>query len=160
MIKIQSLQVGLGLVLVACGAEAPPPPATITVSPELPAAVREAAARARDGWCAAPVGWCPELVASGGEVEVRVEAFGRACTEDTPVGVACWGALHVASGDILVAPVSWLDLDGPLLHEFGHAGIRGHIDESALMRAEFMSDGVPTVVDAEAAAGWCAQQGC
>ncbi len=149
----------LPLLLAACGG--PPPPRTISVAPELPEQVQIAAAVARDAWCAAPVGWCPELVEGMGDAEIRVEPFPDAF--DGIQGHVGAGA-HNDGAFIAVAPAvidGFTDLSGALTHEFGHFGIDGHVPTSALMHARFATAAdVPTVVDVEASAEWCSQQGC
>jgi len=138
------------MLLNGCGAA---PPRTITVSPDLPEDVQVAAAVAADAWCSAPVGWCPELVAEGGESEIRIEAF---------KGHSAQARANNGGRAIRVQPDTigfWLD--GMMTHEFGHYGIDGHVPTSALMRAKFDLDtDIPTTVDAQAAGEWCAQQGC
>jgi hypothetical protein len=135
-------------------------PHTITVSPDLPADVQVAAARARDAWCAVSdqTGWCPELVSEGGEGEIVIRHFpeeaegaqARTCADDT---VCVRPGMADATAD---------DLDGVLTHEFGHlAGIAGHIARSSLMRAQFPTPAdIPTEVDPLAVEALCEQQGC
>lgn|SRR3569832_2098916 len=136
------------------------PPRTITVSPDLPADVLIAAARARDAWCdvAETTGWCPELVDAGGEGQIVVRHFpeeaegaqARTCGNDT---ICVRPGMADATAD---------DLDGVLTHEFGHlAGIAKHVERSSLMRAEFPTPAdIPAHVDALAVAELCKEQGC
>lgn len=144
----------LGL-LFGCGA---PPPRTIQVSPELPEAVQVAAARARDAWCLAPVGWCPELTTEPGDAFIEVRAY-----RGTSAGSRMRNNLGVAiqvQPDVAKWPAD--QITGAMTHEFGHFGIEDHVAKSALMRARFeTSSDVPWDVDAEASDEWCAEQhGC
>lgn len=146
--------------LAACAPEATPP-ATITLGAALPESVQIAAARARDAWCAAPVGWCPELVAEGGEGIIRVAHFKLEASSDPKALKPAWQV----ENRIDVAPFAqdWTadELSGPMLHEFGHFGIEGHVEDSPLMREKPGNVAqMPRAVDAAAAAEWCAQQGC
>lgn len=146
-----------GVAVVLFAACAGPPPATIGVSTDLPEGIQVAAARARDAWCAAPVGWCPDIVSEGGEAHIEIHHFAderKGCqmrndglgTIDVRPAIADWSAD---------------DLTGAMTHEFGHFGIDGHVPSSALMHARFSSPGeIPWAVDTEASDAWCAQQGC
>lgn len=159
---------GIAVVLFAACAE-PPPPRTISLSSELPDKVLAAAAAARDAWCAAPVGWCPELVYDQpGDSRIRVHDFRGEIRPDADgdgVFEQGYGAHNDRGALIEVAPYaaefSQEELNATLMHEFGHYGISGHVQASALMRRllNFFIE-IPDHVDAEAAAAWCAQQGC
>jgi len=139
--------------LVGCAAA---PPQTITLAPGLHESVAIAAARARDAWCAAPVDWCPELVDSGGDAQVIVQAF---------TGQS-WDSRMNNSGETIKVQANIVEggadyLTGAMVHEFGHFGIDGHVPRSPLMKARFdLGEDIPWTVDSLAAAEWCKQQGC
>jgi hypothetical protein len=155
---------GIAVVLSAACAE-PPPPRTISLSSSLPDNVLIGAERARAAWCAAPVGWCPELVYDVmGDSELRVHSFSG---EVEPDGDSYRGiGAHNDRGAMIdVAPyAATLSADvmaATLMHEFGHYGIKGHVPASALMRRELnFFVAIPDHVDAEASDEWCRQVGC
>jgi len=142
------MRAALLLVLVACAGA---PPRTVTVGIDLPPEVRVAAWNARERWCAA-VGYCPELVAFGGDGFVRVRRFG----DD-------WIAAAHQTRDLIEVSPLWLDHDltGAMLHEWGHFGIDGEVESSWLMKARHADEAdFPDVPDPAAIEAWCAQQGC
>jgi hypothetical protein len=149
----------LAFALTGCGTW-PDPPRAITVSPNLPDAVLLGVVQARDAWCAAPVGWCPELVESGGDSDIVVAHFAGEVTEEGS-GVAAYNHNGVRIFVSQNAVDSGEKLGGALAHEFGHFGIAGHVEASPLMRAEtdYLGDVEPRV-DAFAAMQWCREQGC
>lgn len=142
--------------ILGCGY--PPPPKTITVWPDLPADVQEAAALAAAAWCYAPVGWCPEIVPSGGDS--RIVVVDRDDSE-----MFAMNHLRSAGGTEIVIfreASTWGSdaLSAVLIHEFGHFGIDGHAAGGTMTPGlERLSDLVPYVDDA-AIAMWCDQQGC
>lgn len=145
----------LALLLPACGYTQP---TTITVDPGLPEGLQEAVGRAQTAWCAVSdqTGWCPALVDSGGDAEVRVGHF-----PDEAIG----GDAHTDGWLIEVSPrvaeAGADDLDGVMAHEFGHVGgINSHVKRSALMHAKFptMAD-IPCEVDTLAVVALCDQMG-
>lgn len=147
--------------VLACACGVPAPPRTISVSPELPEHILIGVATARDAWCSAPVGWCPELVDYGGESIVAVEHFeveGKDSSGLKP-------RMNNVNGYIQISPVIANDptwpWSGMCTHEFGHYGIPAHLSKSPLMKAAFgLNDPVPIVVDSVAASAWCTYQGC
>jgi hypothetical protein len=156
---------GLALVAVALvlmsGCGAAPPPRTIAASPDLPESVLIAASRARDAWCAAPVGWCPELVPDSGDAVITVGDYdGSDATENASGGRNDGsGSLEIATWAVSI-PLE--DLVGIMTHEFGHFGIDGHVNHrGSLMywRFEYSSD-IPHDVDSWSSVEWCDQQGC
>lgn len=156
------------LALLAACAE-PPPPRTISLSSALPDTVLVAASAARDAWCAAPVGWCPELVYDVmGDSELRIHDFRGEMRPDADgdgVFEQGYGAHNDRGAVIEVAPYAaergQAELTAMLMHEFGHYGISGHVPASALMRSRlnFFVE-IPDHVDAPASDQWCRQQGC
>lgn len=137
---------------------------TIAVDRSLPPGVHEAVARARDAWCAAPVGWCPEIVADNGEAFIVAGHWSKETNGIDPGSIAS----NRGDGTVLLSQTmlsaGYVDAGywtGALTHEFGHFGIAKHVERSPLMRAELEGPReVPTVVDAAAAAEWCSEQGC
>jgi hypothetical protein len=151
------------------GCMAPPLPQTISVDPALPPGVHEAVANAADAWCAVAdrTGWCPAIIADGGEMLVYA---GHWATEIVPGGSEPGGNAKNNGERILLSRnllesgvVSAEAWTGTLLHEFGHCGIRSpeHVSASPLMAAEFERvEDIPLAVDDAAVAAWCEQQGC
>lgn len=167
------LAVAASLVAVALSGCAQPTPSTISVDPDSPPELFVAAARAVDAWCAVSdrTHWCPELVDAGGDATIGVGSWSHACTDATPVGGSC-ADMKTTGHRVTVSPTAARDsadnMTGALAHEIGHFGISlwddgyGHSDSSALMRAYFPGGpaSIPWVVDDEAVAEWCREQGC
>lgn len=145
-------------------AGAPAPPATIAIDSNLPQGVQAAAAEARDAWCAAPVGWCPEIVAGRGEAFVTAGHWSKETNGVDPGSIAS----NRGNGTILLSETllsaGYVDAEywvGALTHELGHFGIDGHVASSPLMRANMETPReIPSTVDPPAAAEWCNEQGC
>lgn len=159
---------GFALVMLACAVLfldgcAPQPPRTIAVSPSLPDGVHEAAQRAASAWCdvSNQTHWCPDIVDSDGDSEVRPDDWPGACESDSAPDEPCNGMHNYRGIYIGVSPMvrDW-DADKltiQLTHEFGHYGIDGHVKRSLLMRAV---NPASAAVDSPALAAWCEQQGC
>jgi hypothetical protein len=154
----------LCLLLGACGGPAMAPPHTIMLDPRLPSGVIDAAHRARDAWCAAPVGWCPEFVTERGDAFITEGHWSKETNGVDPGSIASNRGNGVVLLSETMLSAGYVDTDywaGALTHEFGHFGIDGHVASSPMMRADMRTPReIPSVVDAAAAAEWCAQQGC
>lgn len=149
--------IAIAALCLACNS-LPPPPA-ITVNSAMPDVVASAISTAREAWCAADVGWCPDLVSSGG-ADVMITDWryvGHALGPGETVDETGWTgpAEHRDAWRIEVAPpfATQEDLPGILTHAFGHFCIDGHIADSALMRASTVGAIVP-LVDEPARAAW------
>lgn len=147
------------LVLWALGCNSLPPPASIRVDDTTPDVVANAIGVARDAWCAADVGWCPEI-SPFGEATVTVTRWrevGHGVGPGTTLEETGWTgpAGHEFAWAVEVAPEFATDLDMPgvLTHEFGHFAIEGHDPRSALMVA-FHTDPIVPVVDEFARRDW------
>jgi Zn-dependent protease with chaperone function len=148
--------------ILALGCDRLGPPEQIAIG-DLPEDVQVAAAAARDAWCAAEVGWCPELTEdSGAPIEI-----GHWDTEVSGGEPGAYG--HNDNGAYIEISRNWLDsgtatvhgLTVVLIHEMGHWGNQGHAREG-IMKAEHPHgpESVEPVVDAAAQALWCAEQDC
>lgn len=141
----------LALIALACNS-LPPPPA-ITVRDNDDPIVVSAISVARDAWCNADVGWCPDLVSFGG-AEVSIvpwDGVGGERIDGTWYGAAG----HEDAWNIEVDPAFMTDeeLPGILTHEFGHFCIEGHNAKSALM-TWFHTEAIVPVVDEQARESW------
>lgn len=159
------------LVIYATGCNSLPPPAAINVESDASPVVAEAIAAAREAWCVADVGWCPDLVSFGGaEIEItRWDDAGHTLQAGETMEETGWTgpAAHTDAWRIEVAPefATAEDLTWVLVHEFGHFCINdyssdtklvhdGHVPTSKIMRAAQL-DGRPTAeVDAPARRAW------
>ena len=136
-----------------------PPPAAITVNASTPDVVARSIVVARDAWCVADVGWCPEIVEWGGAevVVTRWDGAGKPGGPGETLEETGWigPAAHADAWRVEVVPefVTDLDLPGVLAHEFGHFCLDGHVGASALMRPEHV-DPIQPIVDAAAASAW------
>lgn len=125
---------------IACNS-LPPPPA-ITVRSDAPDVVVSAISQARDAWCVADVGWCPDLVAFGGaDIYIRTwNGAGHPAGPGETLEESGWeGPAGIQDAwEIQVPPqfATALDLPWILVHEFGHFCIQGHDSRSTIMSAQ------------------------
>lgn len=152
----------LALLLGACSAP-PLPPQTIAIDPQLPPGVVAAVHRARDAWCAAPVGWCPDIVAENGDAYIMAGHWAKETNGVDAGNIARNNGHRVMLSETMLS-AGYVDADywvGAITHEFGHFGIDGHVASSPLMRADMEAPRqIPSTVDGPAAAEWCNEQGC
>jgi len=152
----------LSLLVLACGS--PIPPDTIGVN-GMPEEIIEAALTAADAWCAADVGWCPEIVAGASDAPIVIGDFKGQVRINEDGALEGLAAHNVACAYIEVAPLA-VELMTPeelaavLMHELGHFGIKGHVPSSTLMRSRItLGAESPDHVDWPAAREWLRQQG-
>jgi hypothetical protein len=159
-------------IALSCACNSLPPPASIEVGPETPETVAAAIAQARDAWCVADVGWCPEIVSRGGEARVYVtdwDGVGHQLNESVTFEEGGWTgpAAHTSAWRVEVAPqfATELDLTWVLVHEFGHFAIGGfcsdsklvkdgHVPSSLIMRAAQLDGRPAPEVDDPARRAW------
>lgn len=153
------------------GCNSLPPPGAINVKSDAPEVLAKSIALARDAWCAADVGWCPDLVTYGGaDVVITTWAKdGHFAGPGETLEEAGWTgpAAHTSAWRVEVDPNFATDLDLPwvLVHEFGHFCINdfspksklivdAHVPTSAIMQAAQLDGRPDAVVDEPARRAW------
>lgn len=147
------------IVVYASGCNSLPPPASIHLEADASEVLAEAVWTARDAWCAADVGWCPDVF-PGGEARIYVTTWDGAGHELNPAAEsfeeAGWTgpAGNETAWEVKVPPpfATAQDLSWILVHEFGHFCIDGHTREGIMQAAPAYRP--EPVVDETARAAW------
>lgn len=149
----------LTVLIFSLGCNSLPPPPAITLKSDASDVMTEAVWTARNAWCAADVGWCPEVVEFGGaDIHIRSwSGAGHFAGPGDTLEEAGWKgpAGHEDAWSIEVPPEFATEEDLPwiLTHEFGHFCIEGHVASSLIMSAQPTGRPEP-VVDEPARRSW------